>query len=62
MYGTAIMSKIAQLLERLAEMFPKQDYQDRLEQFIKARRPLSAAEVEYLQKQFENIEFRKFIL
>jgi hypothetical protein len=56
------MSKIALLLERLAEMFPSQDYQNRLEQFIRARNPVSASEVEHLQKQFEDIEFRKFIL
>lgn len=53
---------IINLLERLAEMFPKQDYQNRLEQFIKARNPASSSEVEYLQKQFEEIEFRKLIL
>jgi hypothetical protein len=46
------------LLERLAEMFPKQDYQSRLERYINARQPKSASEVEHWQKQFETQEFK----
>ena len=45
------------LWERLAEMFPKQDYQSRLERFIVSHNPQSASEVEYWQKQFETREF-----
>ena len=49
---------LANLLERLAEMFPKQDYQSRLERYISAGAPTSTAEVEFLQKQFESQESR----
>ena len=43
---------MTKLLERLAEMFPKQDYQTRLEQYIVSRRPTSAADVEHLERQY----------
>jgi hypothetical protein len=49
---------LSNLLERLAEMFPKQDYQSRLERYISARQPQSTSEVEYLQKQFESQEVK----
>jgi len=41
------------LLERLAEMFPKQHYQTRLEQYINSKRPTNAAEVEYWQREYD---------
>ena len=48
-----IMSKLmTQLLERLAEMFPSQDYQSRLEQYIVGRRPQSAADVEMFTREY----------
>jgi hypothetical protein len=48
-----IMSKLmTQLLERLAEMFPKQDYQSRLEQYIISRYPQSAADVEMFTRDY----------
>jgi len=48
-----IMSKLmTQLLERLAEMFPKQDYQSRLEQYIISRHPQSPADVEMLTREY----------
>ena len=50
---------ILNLLERLAEMFPKQDYQTRLENYINLRRPKTAAELEHYQKQFERYEFTR---
>ena len=50
------------LIERLAEMFPKQDYQSRLERYIALRQPKSASEVEHWQKQFEQQEFRRLCL
>jgi hypothetical protein len=47
------MSKLmTKLLERLAEMFPKQDYQSRLEQYIVSRRPQSAADVEMFTREY----------
>lgn len=48
---------ILNLLERLAEMFPKQDYQSRLDRYIKSRNPKTAAEVEHHMMAFERIEF-----
>ena len=47
------MSKLmTQLLERLAEMFPKQDYQNRLKKYIISRYPQSAADVEMLTREY----------
>lgn len=50
---------ILNLLERLAEMFPKQDYQNRLENYIALCQPKTASEIEYCQKQFERQEFTR---
>jgi len=49
---------IVSLLERLAEMFPKQDYQSRLDRYIRSRNPQTPAEVEHHMQAFERIEFR----
>jgi FtsZ-interacting cell division protein YlmF len=43
---------LADILKRLAEMFPQQDYQSRLEQYISSRYPKSAADVEYYERQY----------
>lgn len=43
---------MTKLLERLAEMFPKQDYQTRLEQYIASRTPKSVADVEHLEREY----------
>lgn len=40
------------MVERLAEMFPKQDYQSRLERYIASRRPQSVTDVEIFERQF----------
>ena len=45
---------IYRMIERLAEMFPKQDYQSRLEQYIASRRPQSATDVELLEREFSH--------
>jgi len=50
-----------ELIERLAEMFPKQGYQNRLENYINSRQPRSVSEIEYWQKQFEKQETRGFL-
>ena len=42
------------LIERLAEMFPKQGYQSRLEQYINSKNPANAADVDYWQRQYES--------
>ena len=44
---------LERILERLAEMFPKQDYQSRLEQYINSKNPNNAAEVDYWQRQYD---------
>ena len=45
--------KMLALLERLAEMFPKQHYQSSLEQYINSKNPTNAAEVEHWQREYE---------
>ena len=40
-------------MERLSEMFPKQDYQHKLDRYIAEKHPKSTADVEHYQKQFE---------
>ncbi len=50
------------ILERLAEMFPKQHYQSELERYISSRYPQHAADVEHFTKEFEQkISQGKFI-
>ena len=48
-----LSAKMLSLLERLAEMFPKQHYQSRLEQYIISKHPTNAAEVEHWQREFD---------
>jgi len=36
---------LAEILKRLAEMFPRQDYQSRLERYISSHYPKSTADV-----------------
>jgi len=43
---------IYKIVQRLAEMFPRQDYQSRLEQYIASRRPQSVTDVELLEREF----------
>lgn len=43
---------IATVLQRLAEMLPRWDYQSRLEQYIISRQPQSAADVEQFEREF----------
>jgi hypothetical protein len=53
---------IATLLERLGEMFPKQDYHSRMERYLVSKNPKNIADVESLQKQFEQQDHRGLIL
>jgi len=48
-------SLIVNLLERLAEMFPKQTYEARLENYIASKNPENAAEVNLLIERFEAV-------
>ena len=49
------------MLERLAEMFPKQHYQSELERYIVNRYPQTAADVEHFTKEFENKMTGRFL-
>ena len=49
-----LSAKMLSLLERLAEMFPKQHYQTRLEAYIASKHPTNAAVVDYWQRQYES--------
>ena len=53
---------MSKLLERLGEMFPKQDYHSRMDRYISSRQPKSTADVENLQKQFEKQNHQGLIL
>ena len=53
--------KIYKIIERLAEMFPKQDYQSRLEQYIASHRPQSIGDVEHYERQFNQHHARGFL-
>jgi hypothetical protein len=50
---TTISMKMLSILEKLAEMFPTQKYQSRLEQYINSKNPTNAADVDYWQRQYE---------
>jgi len=43
---------LANLLERLAEMFPNSNYQSRLDEYISSKYPQNAADVDRLQKEY----------
>jgi hypothetical protein len=43
---------LANLLQRLVQMFPGSDYQSRLEQYIASRHPQCTADVEMLERQY----------
>ena len=53
---------IIDMLEKLAEMFPKQDYYNRMDRYIASRQPKSTADVEILQRQFEQQPHKGLIL
>jgi hypothetical protein len=44
---------IAQLLERLAEMFPKQNYQSKLDAYLKSKNVQDVADVEHWIREFD---------
>jgi hypothetical protein len=49
-----------QFIERLAEMFPKQNYQTRLEQYLSTKCIQSVSDVEYWQRQYDKNSDRNF--
>jgi len=48
-----LSEQMLRLMERLAEMFPKQHYQSELDRFISSRYPQNAADVEHFTKEYE---------
>lgn len=56
-----ISYKMIAMLEKLAEMFPKQHYQSELERYISNRYPQNAADVEQFTKEFEQRNSGRFI-
>lgn len=56
-----ISGKMLALLERLAEMFPKNDYQARLDRYISSRNPQHPGDVENLARQFEFNQQRGYL-
>jgi len=48
-----LSKKMFGILERLAEMFPKQHYQSELERYISSKYPQHASDVEHFTKEFE---------
>ena len=45
--------KFCTMLERLAEMFPKQTYQSKLERYLDTKNVKTQSDVEHWSKQFE---------
>ena len=43
---------ITHILERLGEMFPEENYQTRLEQYIISRDPKTASDIEQFEREF----------
>ena len=48
-----LSNRMFSILERLAEMFPKQHYQSELDRYISNKYPQTAADVEHFTKEFE---------
>ena len=49
------------ILERLAEMFPMQSYQSKLEDYLNRFYIDNPAQLEYLQRQFEQKQARTYL-
>lgn len=45
--------KILKIVERLSEMFPRQDYQSKLDRYIASRYPATVGDVEHYQREFD---------
>ncbi len=58
---TMMTETIAQLLERLAEMFPKQDYQSSLDRYLNSKNIQSTADLEHWERQYSKNYERNFV-
>lgn len=47
---------IAKLVERLAEMFPKQNYQSKLDAYLTSKNVQNVSDVEHWIRKFDNRE------
>lgn len=47
---------IAKLIERLAEMFPQQNYQSKLDAYLTSKHVKSTSDVEYWTREFDRKE------
>ena len=56
-----MLQLMTQLLGRLAEMFPKQNYQTRLENYLSTKSIQSTADVEYWARQYDKHHERNFV-
>jgi predicted transcriptional regulator with HTH domain len=43
---------ITHILDRLAEIFPSQDYASRLERYVNSKNPCCAEDIERLEREF----------
>lgn len=50
-----------QLVERLAEMFPKQNYQSRLDQYLSTKSIQNTADVEHWVRQFDRNQDKNYV-
>ena len=50
---SAMTATIAKLVERLAEMFPKQNYQSRLDAYLNSKNVQDIGEVEHWTREFD---------
>jgi hypothetical protein len=51
--GKAMTATIAKLIERLAEMFPQQNYQSKLDAYLTSKNVKDICDVEHWTKQFD---------
>jgi ArsR family metal-binding transcriptional regulator len=49
----AMTATIAKLIERLAEMFPKQNYQTKLDAFLTGKNVQDVADVEHWTREYD---------
>lgn len=49
------------IIERLAEMFPKQNYQSKLEEYLNRFHIDNPSQLEHLQKQFDQKQARSYL-
>jgi ArsR family metal-binding transcriptional regulator len=54
--GKAMTATIAKLVERLAEMFPKQNYQSKLDAYLTSKKVQNVSDVEHWTREFDRKE------